>query len=75
MWKQMSEWVSEWMGGLPIDTHRIKTNEWKDGWDPIPSKWKENERVIYIEATNERPTQTHLHKMYKGWTENPHTVQ
>jgi hypothetical protein len=42
-----NKWVSEWVDGVgfPIDTHRIKTNEWKDGWVPtntqqVKTKWE-----------------------------------
>jgi len=73
-----NKWVSEWVDGVGSQlmlTASKQMSEKIDGSQPIPSKWKQNERVIYIEATIERPTRTHLHKMYKGWTENPHTVQ
>lgn len=73
--KWVTDWVSGWVGSQLILTTSKQMSEKMGRSQLIPSKWKQNERVIYIEATNERPTQTHLHKMYKGWTENPHSVQ
>jgi hypothetical protein len=71
--KWVSEWVSGW-GGLPIDAHRIKTNEWKDWWVPtdtqqVKTKWESHLHWGYNWKTHPNPFAQNVQGMNR---ESPH---